>query len=304
MSIAYSKHPIAKGLIRADTSAHLRADLDALLDTAGWTTKVTVTNGFRYTLTSPNGYQCKVLIQDYASVPGAAAFASVVVQFSTVAGDTGFIHQLSVDPSNPSLQVIAGICQLFISRPGISGGYPAGAYGSVAGGIPARPLDTGPCVAGFHVSPITNIWWSCGGSPNPTDFRRGNYCQTAYSYCINSGVRVVGVSGFSTSLANGDLCLFPLTPTNTLVPFTPFYPVVTYGSHTPLAIDALIGWEWAIRGQLWDAYMLTATVSATPLDSVNIVGDVTSSGSTIARQATAWHTDDYSTLLLLHKSGC
>src|SRR5262245_60264109 len=101
MPVAYSNLPIVKGTIRADSVAHLIADLDALVATAGWTAKTSVTDGFKYILTSPQGFQCKVLVQDairyVAANPSADLYTgqSVVVQFMSFdETNKSFPHQL------------------------------------------------------------------------------------------------------------------------------------------------------------------------------------------------------------------
>ena len=56
MPVAYSNLPIVKGTIRADSVAHLIEDLDVLVTRAGWTTKTTITSGFKYTLHRPRDF--------------------------------------------------------------------------------------------------------------------------------------------------------------------------------------------------------------------------------------------------------
>jgi hypothetical protein len=94
----------------------------------------------------------------------------------------------------------------------------------------------------------------------------------------------------------GRLCLFPLAPINTYSLNTTNYPVVTYSALSPLTIDAFIGWGWAIRGQLWDAFLQTA---ATPLDAMGSFLDTDATGEPVTLQAIAWHSDFFSTLQLI-----
>src|SRR5712691_11232755 len=97
MSVAYSKLPIVNATVRGDTQANFRSDLDGILTRAGWTTKTAVTNGIKYTITSPDGFAAKVLVQDAGSfVPGGlSSTGSVVIQFMNVAETvTGFPHEL------------------------------------------------------------------------------------------------------------------------------------------------------------------------------------------------------------------
>jgi hypothetical protein len=299
MPVAYSNLPIIKGTIRADSVAHLVADLDGLVARAGWTVKTTVTGGFKYTLTSPQGFQCKVLVQDAVSYlvanPSADLYTgqSVVVQFMSFdESNKGFPHQLLAHNFGvwSEMQVVVGICQLFISVAGRSGG----GWSSVAGGIPARPGGTGPCSAGLASAAVTEIWWSCGGSQFPNDFRTSANCYACSTYCLN-GMMHTTADDNSIEPFNGRLCLFPLTPVNTYsVPIN--FPAVTYSAHTPLVIDAFIGWEWKIRGQLWDAFLQTGP---TGLDVTGSFQDTDAIGKPVTLQAIAWHSHFYSTLQLI-----
>lgn len=299
MSVAYSKSPVIKGTIRGDTKAHLRADLDAILARAGWTVKTAVTNGIKYTISSPDGFQCKVLIEDDTSYTGGIAIAgggpSVVVQFLNFAETAfGFPHQLAIGPY-PEFQVVAGICQLFIAVPGLADGSGLSPQSSVAGGIPARPANLGPCVVGIAPDAITDIWWSCGAAPSIfvrfEDFRIGPFCSSYFTHGLNGAA--TNYAGAALDASAGELCLFPLTPTLIL---TVPSPVITYGSHDPLTIDALMGWGWQIRGQLWDAFLRTA---AGALDLLSTSTDTDSSGLPVTLQTISWHTDFYSTLHLI-----
>ncbi len=300
MPVSYSNLPIVKGTARADSAAHFVADLDALVTSAGWTTKTTVTGGFRYTLTSPQGFACKVLVQTAADYlidnPLADLYTgalSVVVQFmSSDETRKSFPHQLLAHNAGiwSHLQVIVGICQLFISLPGSAGG----GWSSVAGGIPSRPNDTGPCNAGLGAVTVTEIWWSCGGSQFAYDFRTSANCYADSTTSFN-GVTATVPDDNTIAPFSGYLCLFPLTPVDTYsIPVQ--YPAITYSAHTPLCIDAFIGWDWAIKGQLWDAFLQT---NAQTLDSVDSFSDIDTDGNTVLISAHCWYSDFYSSLRLI-----
>ncbi len=298
MPVAYSNLPVVRGTARADSVAHLIADLDARVTAAGWTTRSTVTGGFKYTLTSPQGFACKVRFIDAANYETPADlynFASVVVQFmSSDESRKSFPHQLNCTAFS-TMQVIVGICQLFISVPGVAG-IPGG-WGSVAGGIPSRPNDTGPCNAGLGTVTVTEIWWSCGGSQFAYDFRNSANCYADSTYSFN-GVMTTVPDDNTVAPYAGHLCLFPLTPVDTYtIPVQ--YQAVTYSAHTPLCIDAFIGWEWKIRGQLWDAFLQT---SAQTLDSVDTFSDTDKDGNPVAIYAQCWYSDFYSSLRLIYGS--
>ncbi len=302
MPVAYSNLPIVKGTMRADTAAHMVADLDGLVTLAGWTVKTAVTGGFRYTLTSPQGFQCKVLVQDdvnyHADWPAVVLYPSdfgLVVQFMNFDETVkGFPHQLIPSRLGPRytgpMQVIVGICQLFISVPGSTI-----TWGSVAGGIPSRPNDTGPCNAGLGTVTVTDIWWSCGGSQFAFDFRISANCYACSTYYLN-GVAVIAADNNNVRPYDGLLCLFPLAPVDTYtIPVQ--YPAITYSAHTPLCSDAFIGWGWTIKGQLWDAFLQT---NAQTLDSVGSFSDTDTDGNTVLISAQCWYSDFYSSLRLIY----
>lgn len=297
MPVAYSNLPIIKGTIRADSVAHLIADLDVLVTRAGWTVKTAVAGGWKYTLTSPQGFQCKVRViasSAYETPADMYTGPSVVVQFMSFdETNKSFPHQLMAHSFGlfGSMQVVAGICQLFISV----AGAPTMQWGSVAGGIPALPADSGPCVDGLAAVIVTDIWWSCGGSQFPYDFRTSANCYANSTYCLN-GVMVTVPDNNAVAPLAGHLCLFPLTAVNTYSPAQIPFPAITYSAHTPLYIDAFIGWEFKIRGQLWDAFLQT---SATTLDVIGSFTDTDAAGSTFTVPAVVWHSEFYSTLQLI-----
>jgi hypothetical protein len=67
-----------------------------------------------------------------------------------------------------------------------------------------------------------------------------------------------------------------------------------------LNIDAFVGWQWSIRGQLWDAYLQTA---ATTLDAIVTAEDIDSSGNTFAVSSLTWHSQFFSSLQLIFEIG-
>ncbi len=303
MPVAYSSLPIVKSTTRADTAAHMIADLHAILTTAGWTTVSSVTGGHKYTITSPQGFQAKLLIQDdinyKVDYPGPGAtlynFRSMVFQFwDSTFTIPGFPHQVKADGTFSGTQVIAGICQVFLSVPGHTANETSYHWSSVAGGIPSRPNDTGPCNAGIGAVTVTDIWWSCGGSQFPFDFRVQANCYACMTYYFN-GTAVIAVDNNNVRPYDGLLCLFPLAPVDTYtIPVE--FPAITYSAHTPLCIDAFLGWEWAIKGQLWDAFLQT---NAQVLDSIGSFSDIDTDGNTVSISAQCWYSDFYSSLRLI-----
>jgi hypothetical protein len=303
MPVSYSNLPIVRGTARADSVANLIADLDTLVTAAGWTTRSTVTGGFMYTLTSPQGFACKVRIIDAADyeIPGDMYTGpSVVVQFmDSSEARKSFPHQLMAHNFGnwPEFQVICGICQLFISVPGHTPGEIGYGWSSVAGGIPSRPNDTGPCNAGLGAVTVTEIWWSCGGSQFAYDFRTSANCYGDSTYSFN-GTTVTVPDDNRVAPYDGDLCLFPLTPVDTYtIPVQ--YPAITYSSHNPLCIDAFIGWGYRIRGQLWDAFLQT---NAQGIDTLGSFSDTDTDGKPVRINAQCWYSDFYSSLRLIYGS--
>lgn len=298
MPVAYSELPIVKASIRCDTAAHAIADLDAILTSVGWVHLATLPGGFVYTVESPQGFLANVLIQDdihyKADYPLADLynFRSVVLQVYNIA-DTfrSFPYQLQTNAAYSSMQVVAGICQLFVSVPGLAGG----GWGSVACGIPFVPEEAGPCVTGLAPVVTDDVWWANGGSQFAFDWRAAANCYACSTYYRN-GVGVIAADNNNVRPLDGLLCLFPLTATNTYSVAQISWPTITYSTHNVLNIDAFVGWGWSIRGQLWDAFLQTA---ATTLDQIQSFNDVNADGDTFTVRAITWHSQFSSSLQLI-----
>lgn len=302
MPVAYSGKRIIFESLRGTSPTDMIDDLAILLPLVGWELVRTVTGGGRvYALTSPDiaHYQARVLLQDDLSYkidhPTADLynFRSMVVQMMNVDESVrGFYHQVKTNNTFPSFQAVLGRCQCFISVPGEANG----AWSSVALGIPAIPILSGPCVEGLTPPDLTDIWWSCGGTQYPFSFREQAYCYACSTYYINGVVTTAPDLNNILPLA-GMLKLLPLAAPNALAVNQIAWPAITYSTHNPLVIDAFVSWEWKIRGQLWDAFLLTA---ASTLDALGSYTDEFN-GSFFNVRATTWHSHFYSSLMLIYE---
>jgi hypothetical protein len=304
MAVAYSDKPIVFTTLDTSTMNGLIAEIDAALTAAGWTVKTIISAGFIYTLTAPHtpsNYQVKVLIQNSIQYlidnPTADLYTgeSVVLQLMSVSGgNKGFPHQLLPHNGHSTvteLQIVAGAYQMFISWPG----HPGGAWSSFACGIPYVPPNTGACAVGSPAIVVTEIWWANGGSQFPYDWRTQANCYACSEYNIN-GVTTTQADNSNILPANGLLCLFPLTAVNTYNVAQISWPTITYSSHNVLNIDAFMGFQFWIRGQIWDAYLQTA---AQTLDALVTAFDIDASGNTFSVESITWHSDFFSSLQLI-----
>lgn len=283
MPIKFSGYPVLYTLLRADTSAHLRADLDAAVLAAGWTVDSTLVNGKVYLMTSPQGLQAKCRIQD----TGRAVFLGphvIDVQFNDVAGTSpGFQHDLPygggwISANKYTAQI--GICQIFIKAAGqTSESHDGTRVYNVAGGIPWYPIPLEePCQVGEHVPP-TILWWTGGGCEtnrgNQANFRTSRFQYAAYSVNVNGGLYVapgdsvthatvdsyeLGPLQILTQTATYNVDFWYYVPPKTLV----YQPPGTTPER-PLNVEPLLMFRYNMIGQLWDAFCKTAP---TALDEV------------------------------------
>ncbi len=299
MAVAYSETEIVRSTLDGNSAAAMISDLNVVAIAAGWNPLPGPTGGYKYMIRSPQGYEAHVLIQDDINykIDNPAAdlynFRSMVIVFYNVAETVkSFDYQLRANGIFGTYQVIAGVCQLFISVPGV----PGGGWSSVAGGIPFVPPAAGFCAVEAPVT-IVDIWWSCGGSQFPYDWRAQANCYACMTYYRN-GVAVVAVDNNNLRPLDGLLCLFPLTATNTYSVDQISWPTITYSTHNVLAIDAFVGWDFSIRGQLWDAYLQTA---AGTLDAIVNAEDTGSNGLPFIVRSITWHSQFFSSLQLIYE---
>lgn len=304
MPIAYSQATViyTTGL-RNDTSAHLRADLDTAFLAAGWVhTTNTVSNGWLYQCTSPQGLKANLLVQDTNT---AGTGNSILFQMQgTGATNTGWSHTLVCSNAgtaySPGYQIVVGTCQFFISLPNVSyfnssdGGHSANA---VAGGIPFLPASTNTeCTVEANGTLATELWWSCGATGGDTDFRTQNYCIEEFSYSSN-GTATLG----NTNTGNMDdktaLRIFPLVQTNANAPVTTLMVPEFYdNTNTAILMDCLVGWENQIQGQIWDSFIMTKTNT---LEDVRVYSETwgTSTWINYSSAPTGWQHNGNGTII-------
>jgi hypothetical protein len=300
MGIAYAQMHQLYGRVRANTSVNLRADLDIILNDAGWSNKVAVSNGYKYSLLSPQSLTCKVLIKDKGTVVGPVGVHAITIQFmSNDEMSLGMEHHLAYGVYT-QYQVIVGYCQLFISLPSEYGGGTLGAYfHTFAGGIPRIPDGTSVDCVAEHGADISQSWWTCSSGEYAfgitESFRSHLYCNYNYSYNRN-GLVTIG-TGPQTQ-ASPTLQLYTIKPTTNVeiqeyLGHSP--PTKYYGTNTPLDIDAFVGWGYYIQGQIWDAFLRTG---AGTVDGVVATQELDSDGNYYFVYWKAYNSTFYGTLYL------
>ena len=290
LGIAFTNGPVQySNSLRDDTGAHLLADLDALLLAVNWTHAAVIPSGYIYQISSPQMLGAYVQIVDVGSLGQGplnayAGHLEITVMDNTAGLNAGFVHWLAYGYGASSLQAVANQCQLFASLPSTETPPIFGAAVSVALGIPFVSVGAGACTTGINPEVTSSLWWSCGSGED--EFRQADF-RTAWAPLINfsysrNGVTQTGSS--SRSQASGMLCVFPLTPVN-VSPVS----VVKYGFGTPLSIDPFVGWNYAIFGQMWDAFLSTAFGSA---DSEFSTAEPNSGGGTSIANWITWAFED------------
>ncbi len=280
MGVAWTQLPVVyNSAIRGDTSANLRSDIDGTLLAAGWVHDRAISNGFIYRFSSPQLLVAKCRIQD----TGRTILGSPMLDVQFMSDDearTGLVYPIGFRDGtvagdlHPHYQMVAGKCQMFLSYPG----HVNADVGTVYGGIPRLPLTvTGDCLIDQPEPLLTDeLWWSGGllGNGNDTNIRNSHFIYRAYSFCQN---HILFNNTVTEDPSTGPLQLFPLTPTFNVDAAFVFGPLILkYVDQQPLVIDPLLGWRFAIRGQLWDSFQLTTQelvidkqITTTETDGVN-----------------------------------
>ncbi len=261
MAVAWSKHTIFFGGLRNDSFANLLADFDAAVVSVGWVNAGAITGGNEYRLTSPQGMSCRLRIWDVGDHDGSGRHFCHLQMTSDDGTVLGYNHGLyhGVSAYEPSYQAVIGRCQILLALPDHAEDLViAGARGyTFAAGIPFVPPEnlSADCEASAGIDATSDIFWSCSlDSTTGFDFRNSRYCTFSFSHYRN-GVVKLG-SSFSADAYNGPLCYFPLCGSDNVDRGDHIPPqALKYSSGTPFDVDALVGWEWHIRGQLWDAFL-------------------------------------------------
>jgi hypothetical protein len=287
MGVRYTGGPIVYlQTIRADTSANMRADLDAAVLAAGWTDKTAVTGGFKYTLTSPDGLQMKVWIQDLGDHTITNSFIRITpTSFDEVRVGNPQVMVYGGAFSASLYEVWANVCQFFVALVGTVSGA---TFINFACGIPAIPPDVAsPCTAGLNPPTVTEAWWS-SGAEGATDFRNSRYAVGGFSTCYNGSLEVFA-SGQSFDPGDGGyLALLPFCSTQNVDLQTSTPPQsVKYSNATPMRTDAFVGWDFVMRGQLWDAFLMATPAAA--VDDTFSYTETAEDGSTLETSWVAWN---------------
>lgn len=275
--------------IRADSSAHMIADIDACLVQAGWI-HTAITGGWEYQAESPDGLQMALLLQQ---VP---ADGSDYIRFTPTSADgsrVGLYQKIecNVATTTSYWQIWANICSMFLAPMDDS---LTGSGISFACGIPAIVTPgTGPCTAGVTVPTVTELWWSCGSGTDAfsgaADFFASRYASGAFNFSYN-GVLYSATSNFFYNPGSdpGTLQLLPVCSTSN-VDFLIGAPAqsLKWSNGTPLRTDALLAFNYQIRGQLWDAFLMND--QAPGIDEPFNYSETAADGTPLATSWIGWN---------------
>jgi hypothetical protein len=258
--IAFSQSPVTVATVDGTSIASLRSGLDTILQSVGWT-RVSVTGGFRYTLTSRQEFSASCWIRDLGD--DLLGLPCLTIQFGSEDGSImGRPHLLGISPLRTHYDVIASGPQFFVALRGYTNQVVDGEQTfdvratSVCGGIPYVPIDT----CGEPIEEITDVWWSSGAG-NGESFRSGwRHDDTAdWSACYNGEVFASGAP------QEARLRLSPVAQPD----WDLFYSrqQTQWMDETPLYFEPLIAWGFPsarVRAQIYDAMWASKDV---PLDS-------------------------------------
>ena len=249
-----------------DASSHvtLMSDLDAAFGAAGWSSEI-ITDGKLYLLESPQGLVARVRMWIDTSDSLNDDYVSVRVE-SADGTRLGMNHWLSVG-SGRELQVVAGICQFFISRPGSSEDEFDNAHNMVCGGVLKVPEPD--CGGVGDAATTTEAWWSNGDRDSGAGHAwRRNLRNHRYAFHSSSACRN-GVMGSPSTLDWFPRLFVPTPPID--VDYWEGYLAsrVRWHDGSPLFFDPLFGWGDAANparliGSLWDSMVMSID---SPLDA-------------------------------------
>jgi hypothetical protein len=274
MGLAFSMSDIVRiDVIDGSTAASLMAGIHGALTAAGWLSSA-MTGGNKYRIESPQGLYARCQITDISD-----GFTQVVrVRFtSDDEVRLGFAHELRCSAGR-EFQIWANICQMFISRPGLSDETGVTEGDSCAGGIPwvANPPGVGgmnerpdDCEEGLPDAPDEDVWWSCGDRRlfvgYASNWRNSYRCSQAWSACYKSDLTNHDIVDTSTVWAVRNLRLAVVTPLYDVDATDNPIPMTWVSDGDPLYLDPILAWSLSAkplepsrtRGQLWDAVILS-----------------------------------------------
>jgi len=270
MGIAYSGSEIVHVTFPASSRSEAIAGLHSALVQAGWEW-VPLADGYKYTLTSPQDLKAKMTLRDTGKIlgPGGANPAFDVQFMSYDEARQGSVHWLRV-AAGRTLQVVANICQMFVSVPGVT----ADLAHAACGGVPWVPVslpDSECAVERGDDEETTEAWWSNGDVHKVWGFWSVRCLRHSF---------MLGYPATYAVCRNGDLLTSPDDGTGLLrlIPYAqqqswPFYlnpsPITRLFNDTPLMVEPLLAWGAAgkqgpdgksfarLKGQVWDAFWLT-----------------------------------------------
>lgn len=276
MGIAFSKAPIVRATATGSTRAELISSLVSILTSAGWSSAA-IANGYRLTCTSPQGFQAALWLEDLGQYMSSVYGPAITLRMSCADQSNISGKQKLVASADREYQVIAGVCQVFISLEDTSSEAAVvdGFWGHhFAAGVPWINDDiTGPCL-GRLTADLEALWWMSGDGLH--SFRNG-WKHERYNwagYWSTDGLR-------QRQDFNSDphLQFRVLSLANAGLGPVPAVPQVLYGDGEPLYLDPLIAWgppgvddPPLIRGQLYDAIWVTeplelgSTIETTEVD--------------------------------------
>lgn len=145
----------------ASVQGDIITEVSTVLQACGWVATV-VTDGIRLQGQSPQGLQIFLYIRDLGHKFGTFFPPQITFNFQTIDGTiTGIDHELVFDATY-TYQIVACICQIFISVKGVL----KDVSGSViCGGIPWIPFTVGPCSNEIIVTDLPDqSFWAMGDS--------------------------------------------------------------------------------------------------------------------------------------------
>ncbi len=254
MGVAYSNTPIIRTTFDGSTPVNFLAGFRAVAEASGWGI-ASITDGYEFTLQSPQGGLAPVKLRVWASfypwMPNRV-ICRMVSSDGLRAGRDRWINASATWTDPGTFEIHANGCQFFVARAGlsddtVSGGIPRVADLSDAQLFDAREMtwDDQPVI-----EDVTEAWWCAGPGGWNATLRWSPYDPDKFDACWN-GVLI------SPDYTLGSLSSLLLPP---VVPVTGRYRFpATWWNDEPLYLDPLLAWPpqpgqpSRIFAQLWDA---------------------------------------------------